>query len=792
MKVLFEDEPSPVATHEEEDDRDDSSGMGLQEDDDNESGVLTRERIAQRESQAVFYLRLMVMAVLVASAAAVVVVTYLYMSGAEQDEFEQRFHSDADKVLESVGKTWDQVLGATDVFVLQLVAYARVSNSTWPFINMPNYNLHAGKLLKLSKAFVALTGVFVEPEQRDDWELFASQNLDWIEEGKRIQEIDPDWNKPTDFNNTIHYKLWAFEGQTVGEPQPYLNNYLPLWQQHPIIPEFGQQPMAVNWDAWFLPAASKGIEAAAKNQVAALVPAGNIAMNQSNDFEVFFKKYADTFTEQYVDLKEGEAIGPVGTMAYPIIDSLDAIRLNRTQLDSNKVVGMQLFFFRWRNMLVGLLPSDSQGIVVVVTNPCKYPFTFQLDGNDVIYLGPGDLHDTQFDDNPLLSQHVSLFDIMQSTKESEDGSAYTGVPLSTSYCPQTIHIYPSQSMQDKYVTTDPLVFTLVALSIFLFTSTLFLVYDCIVARRQRIVMEQAIASGAIVSSLFPEKVKNQLYKEQKQEHKKEQSMMHFLQNRDDDDQDGVAPGSSKPLADLFHNTTIFMADLAGFTAWSSKRTPCEVFEMLEALYGSFDKIARQRKVFKVETIGDSYVAVTGIPEPQAQHAAIMVRFAQDCIAKMRIVTKELAEHFGEDTMDLEMRVGLNSGSTTAGVLRGEKGRFQLFGDTINVASRMESNGVKGRIHVSQATADALIAVGKGHWLTPRVDKIVAKGKGEMQTYLVDVSPSKALSSGGTSTISRSSNSGARSKEEGVLAARPPKESRTGNTLNLDFKAEMWV
>lgn len=76
-----------------------------------------------------------------------------------------------------------------------------------------------------------------------------------------------------------------------------------------------------------------------------------------------------------------------------------------------------------------------------------------------------------------------------------------------------------------------------------------------------------------------------------------------------------------------------------------------------------------------------------------------------------------------------MRVGIHSGPVTAGVLRGDKGRFQLFGDTVNTASRMESNGVKGRIHCSQTTADLL----PQRWLTAREDKVFAKGKGEMQT-----------------------------------------------------------
>jgi class 3 adenylate cyclase len=286
--------------------------------------------------------------------------------------------------------------------------------------------------------------------------------------------------------------------------------------------------------------------------------------------------------------------------------------------------------------------------------------------------------------------------------------------------------------------------------IFVFTSLVFVIYDRIVSRRQRIVMDRAMASGAIVSSLFPEKVRNQLYKENEEKAKQVANSNDFMNN-------GGAGGddikTSRPIADLFENTTIFFADIVGFTAWSSKRTPVEVFELLEAIYGVFDAIAVKRGVFKIETIGDCYVAVTGIPNAQIDHAVIMARFARDCMMRLRELLHDLSATMGADTADLDMRVGLHSGATTAGVLRGDKSRFQLFGDTVNTAARMESNGVAGHIHVSESTSLALSARGKGHWSTPREDKIVAKGKGEMQTYWVQI---KSEGSMGSTSIGASS------------------------------------
>lgn len=165
-------------------------------------------------------------------------------------------------------------------------------------------------------------------------------------------------------------------------------------------------------------------------------------------------------------------------------------------------------------------------------------------------------------------------------------------------------------------------------------------------------------------------------------------------------------------------------------------------------------------------VSSTDLAVTGLPNPQKEHAIIMARFARDCMTKMKQITQELRDELGEDTLKLTLRVGLHSGEVTAGVLRGDKSRFQLFGDTVNTASRMESNGMPGRIHCSQSTADAISSMGRGHWLSLREDKVVAKGKGEMQTYWVNVSSSEATSSG-----DRSSNGNLEPVADGFRPAR---------------------
>jgi class 3 adenylate cyclase len=312
----------------------------------------------------------------------------------------------------------------------------------------------------------------------------------------------------------------------------------------------------------------------------------------------------------------------------------------------------------------------------------------------------------------------------------------------------TMFIYPSTHFRESYNSARPESFTSILTAVFVSTGIVFCIYVQYVQRRQNKIVATALRTNAIVSSLFPSNVRDRVMQEAEEQAERymgnttmfasaNKRLKNFLEDGPGDSgkQDGIF--LTKPIADLFPETTLMFADMVGFTAWSSVREPCQVFTLLETVYHAFDEIAKRRGVFKVETVGDCYMAVAGLPEPRKDHAVVMAHFAHDCNVELIHLVKQLEVTLGPDTGDLAMRFGLHSGPVTAGVLRGQRARFQLFGDTVNTAARVETTGEKGRIHVSQETADLLVAAGKSKWVKKREEKVVAKGKGELQTYWLD-------------------------------------------------------
>jgi adenylate cyclase len=131
------------------------------------------------------------------------------------------------------------------------------------------------------------------------------------------------------------------------------------------------------------------------------------------------------------------------------------------------------------------------------------------------------------------------------------------------------------------------------------------------------------------------------------------------------------------------------ADIVGFTAMSAKTSPEQLVTMLNELFSMFDTLAEQHGLEKIKTIGDAYMVVAGVPHPRDDHAAAIARMALDMIAGVR-------DHAARAKIDLAIRVGIHTGAVVAGVIGQKKFIYDLWGDTVNTASRMESHGVPGR------------------------------------------------------------------------------------------------
>ena len=405
-------------------------------------------------------------------------------------------------------------------------------------------------------------------------------------------------------------------------------------------------------------------------------------------------------------------------------------------------------------------------------------------------MGIGDLHDKNYASHEAVIPFYGF----------ADGELIESTP---GHCLYSVYVYPTKEFEDGQRSSLPLV-----LAVAIASACCFLYLFCCICYRffnhRRTVEQQhtAASNRRIVSSLFPSHVRDQLYFADSggSTHGTKNRLKLFLsggnsvvpQTEDEIEEDFMFKGC--PIADTFADTTVLVADIAGFTGTSALAIGSTDSVLVCFVVGShccllsryqhgvllvnplksLPSLKRSTKLLMISpkrkestkwrplvrasilickhrtflvspgfssflpssdlTSGDSYVAVAGVPKPRKDHAVAMARFALSCLHRMHTLTKKLEIVLGPDTADLDIRFGLHSGSVTAGVVRGDRSRFQLFGDSMNVASRMEKTSFPGKIQVSKETADLLVAAGKSHWLVARQDRVLTQSSGEMQTY----------------------------------------------------------
>ena len=180
------------------------------------------------------------------------------------------------------------------------------------------------------------------------------------------------------------------------------------------------------------------------------------------------------------------------------------------------------------------------------------------------------------------------------------------------------------------------------------------------------------------------------------------------------------------IADTFDEVTVLFADIVEFTKFSETVSPETLVDVLNDIFTRFDGIADRRGLEKIKTIGDAYMAAAGLPEPVADHSSRAAHMALDMIEEMQRFNAETGHSLG-------LRIGISSGAVVAGVIGKRKFLYDLWGDVVNTASRMESQGVPGRIQVTDATRMRLHAP----FMLEVRGSIDIKGKGEMHTWFLN-------------------------------------------------------
>jgi guanylate cyclase len=187
----------------------------------------------------------------------------------------------------------------------------------------------------------------------------------------------------------------------------------------------------------------------------------------------------------------------------------------------------------------------------------------------------------------------------------------------------------------------------------------------------------------------------------------------------------ILKNENRTIAERFEAASILFADLAGFTELSARLDPEEMVDILNEIFSHFDGLVEKHGVEKIRTIGDNYMVVAGAPRPRPDHAQALARVALE-------MNDYICNHPKICERQIEFRFGINSGPVIGGVVGRKKFVYDVWGDAVNIASRMESHGLPRRIQISNATYELV----RSEFLCEPRGKLIIKGKGEMETWIL--------------------------------------------------------
>lgn len=328
-------------------------------------------------------------------------------------------------------------------------------------------------------------------------------------------------------------------------------------------------------------------------------------MDSNNDLTAFFAQYT-SFDKGVPSDYTGE---PLSVVFVPVMDSFDQ--------DSNKAGAVVLAVIQWKKYFEDILSPTALPLRVILSNTCEdLKHTYSINGAEVHYQGAGSLVSNKFDDVAM--------EVIVDEKGFVFEEETIALSLNHDICRYTLQVYPTQEQFDSYNDNFPVIISATIGAVFLFTVFMIICYDMMIERRQKRILETAKRSTAIVSSIFPRKVRDKLMGDGPVQGNA--TKLRTLANRSQPKHgnstvDTSDPSKGGPIADLFPECTVMFADIEGFTAWSSVREPSQVFTLLETLYDGMDTIAARRRVFKVSS-NVSTVERFNMSNPYTSHIII--------------------------------------------------------------------------------------------------------------------------------------------------------------------------
>eukprot|EP00977_Amphora_coffeiformis_P016581 scaffold5169_cov172-Amphora_coffeaeformis.AAC.12 len=708
-------------------------------------------KAVSKETKKVRMWRYLVIFILLVAGASTSALTYLILHGAEEEDFDTSYALFADTIKDAVTAYFSDIEVVFDGLAETITGAAITSGETFPFVTVPMFEV-AGEHSRQATGIETLTfAPFVAEDQREAWEAYAWKNQGWLDESRTIGRSSGEILKNSQHLESPITPI-IYEHESIEPPFsqiPAVNTpFLPAWHTSPppFFPGYVNYNLMSEFLVKFTNPIIQSTRVSIFSMIVDLTRLGSTATNEEDH---------NAFHAQFTEKMDNSTTGfdhPHSLLMTPVFEKLN----DRT----SPIVGMVYGVVPWDRYLTNLLPEGTSGVFGVLKNTCGQSHTYTLTGRKAIYLGEGDLHERSWNRMKVV---INLHD--------------PDTPVIDGNCLYSLEIYPSDELHVEWETKMPTIFASVVATTFVIMALTFGLYDRFTRQRNKKVVRAAAKTDRIVASLFPSNVRDRLLAEEEDFEKRQQGergartrLKDFLANDGPIDKDMEATDDfmykTKPIADLFPETTIMFADVNcwvfGVVVYTRTVTglpnaeECSRWRQWVIATVRSQVQSTSCSLVVAHVFFRSPVAAAGLPEARRDHAVVMARFARECMKKMFSLTRRLEVNLGPDTADLSLRVGMHSGPVTAGVLRGERSRFQLFGDTMNTASRMESTGLAQKIQISQETADLLFAASKGRWIVQRDDRVVAKGKGELQTYWLQYHTDKSEAASSDNGLSEES------------------------------------